>query len=130
MVEALKWHLLSFSTGQPDNSHSKSSPPPPCLPITLNEDISGDRVAVRVQCGHAAANKDPEPGVVSNPDRRLNVDGITQEVDSRTPLIEPVTWKGNGSKERPYCKRCVSKVRTRVAIKTTTARTYCQEALN
>ena len=53
----------------------------------LNEDVSGERVIVWVQCGHAAANKDPEPGVVSYPDRHLNVDGITQEVDSRTPLI-------------------------------------------
>ena len=67
----------------------------PPLPIIFNEDVSGDRVPVWVQCCRAAANKDPEPGVVNEPDRHLHVDGITQEVDSRTPLIKPVTWTGS-----------------------------------
>ena len=52
MVEALKWHLLSFSTGQPENSRSKASPPAyPSLSMKTylgTELLSGSSVATQL----------------------------------------------------------------------------------
>lgn len=60
-----------------------------CLPI-LDKDVSGNRVYVWVECSHAAAHKHFQPHVVSDSDRGLDADGLTEVKYVRASFIKPV----------------------------------------
>lgn len=58
----------------------------------FNEDVSGNRVYVWGKCCHAAAQKYPEPHVMSNSDWGFHDNGLTKVKHVWAPFIQPVIW--------------------------------------
>lgn len=75
-----------------------------CLPV-FNEDISGNRVYVRVKCGHTAAHKYSEPHVIPNSDRGFEADEIPEVKHVRASFILPVICTQHNSSKNRHDKK-------------------------